>query len=244
MGMFAFAMGIIAALLTSFYSWRLIYLTFFGKPRWDRSENIGHAVHHAHDGHHHAGDGTAGYHPHESPLTMLVPLGVLALGAVFAGFVFAPNFLSEGTGAFWHGALVFDETLLRGMEHVPGWVKQAPAEVMLIGLAIAIYGYLINTAFPAMCARRFGPAYRFLLNKWYFDELYNAIFVRPAMGLGRFFWQQVDIGLIDRLGPNGAAWIVSLASRGAVRLQSGYLYSYALVMLVGLVGAISWVIAR
>jgi len=127
---------------------------------------------------------------------------------------------------------------------VPGWVKQAPAEVMLIGLAIAIYGYLINTAFPAMCARRFGPIYRFLLNKWYFDELYNAIFVRPAMGLGRFFWQQVDIGLIDRLGPNGAAWIVSLASRGAVRLQSGYLYSYALVMLVGLVGAISWVIAR
>jgi len=253
-GNFAFALGVFAALLTSFYSWRLIFLTFFGKPRWDQSEHIQHSMHdahghddHAHHGHAdhgHATDGTAGYHPHESPLNMLVPLGVLALGAVFAGAVFAPAFLSEGTGAFWHGALVFDETLLRGMEHVPGWVKQAPAEVMLIGLAIAIYGYLINTAFPAMCARRFGPAYRFLLNKWYFDELYNAIFVRPAMGLGRFFWQQVDIGLIDRLGPNGAAWIVSLASRGAVRLQSGYLYSYALVMLVGLVGAISWVIAR
>jgi NADH-quinone oxidoreductase subunit L len=248
-GNFAFALGVFAALLTSFYSWRLIFLTFFGKPRWDQSDHIQHSVHdaHGHDDHAHHGhatDGTAGYHPHESPLNMLVPLGVLALGAVFAGAVFAPAFLSEGAGPFWRGALVFDETLLRGMEHVPGWVKQAPAEVMLIGLAIAVYGYLINTAWPAACAARLGPVYRFLLNKWYFDELYNAIFVRPAMGLGRFFWQQVDIGLIDRLGPNGAAWIVSLASRGAVRLQSGYLYSYALVMLVGLVGAISWVIAR
>jgi NADH-quinone oxidoreductase subunit L len=175
---------------------------------------------------------------------MLVPLGVLALGAVFAGYVFAPQFLSEGSGAFWKGALVFDETLLNGMEHVPGWVKQAPAEVMLIGLAIAIYGYLVNRAFPGAVVARFGPLYRFLLNKWYFDELYNAIFVRPAFWLGRVFWKVGDVGIIDRFGPNGAAWVVALASRGAARLQSGYLYSYALVMLVGLVGAISWVIAR
>jgi NADH-quinone oxidoreductase subunit L len=256
-GTFAFALGIFAALLTSFYSWRLIYLTFFGKPRWDQSEHIQHAMHdahghhdhgHAHDAHHghhdHASDGTAGYHPHESPLNMLVPLGVLSIGAVLAGFVFAPAFLSEGAGEFWKGALVFDESVLHAMHHVPEWVKLAPAGVMLTGLLIATYAYLINPAFPAAFVRQFEFLYKFLLNKWYFDELYTVIFVRPAMALGRFFWKVVDIGVIDRFGPNGAAWVVAIASRGAVRLQSGYLYSYALVMLVGLVGAISWVIAR
>jgi NADH-quinone oxidoreductase subunit L len=249
LGQFAFALGIFAALLTSFYSWRLVFLTFFGKPRWDQSDHIAHAVHHdhAHDDHAHHTDaygGTAGYHPHESPLPMLVPLGLLGLGAVFAGFVFAPWFLSEGSGPFWKGALVFDETLLHAMHGVPEWVKLAPAGVMLTGLAIAVYGYLINPAFPARCARALGPVYRFVLNKWYFDELYAALFVRPAMAIGRVFWKVGDVGIIDRFGPNGAAALVALASRGAVRLQSGYLYSYALVMLVGLVGAISWVIAR
>jgi NADH-quinone oxidoreductase subunit L len=257
---FAWALGIFAALLTSFYSWRLIYLTFFGMPRWDQSEHIRHAVHEAHgheahgpdahgqdghgDDHHHVSDGTAGYHPHESPLNMLVPLIVLSVGAVAAGAVFAPYFLSEGTGEFWKGALVFDETLLHAAESVPGLVKLAPLLVMLTGLLIATYAYVWNRAFPAAFVRRFGFLHRFLLNKWYFDELYDAIFIRPALWLGRFFWKQIDVGVIDRFGPNGAAWVVSLASRGAVRLQSGYLYSYALVMLVGLVGAISWVIAR
>ena len=248
-GTFAFAMGIFAALLTSFYSWRLIYLTFFGTPRWDQSEHIQHAVHdaHGHDdhGHHaHAHDGTAGYHPHESPLNMLVPLGVLSMGAVFAGFVFAPAFLSEGSGTFWKGALVFNESVLHAMHGVPEMVKWAPFGVMVAGLLIATYAYLINPALPGAFTARFGFLYRFLLNKWYFDEAYDALFVRPAMALGRLFWKVGDVGVIDRFGPNGAAWVVSLASRGAVRLQSGYLYSYALVMLVGLVGAISWVIAR
>ena len=253
-GQFAFALGVFAALLTSFYSWRLVYLTFFGKPRWDQSEHIQHAVHdahghddhHAHDdhGHHDAHDGTAGYHPHESPLNMLVPLGVLSLGAILAGLVFAPAFLSEGTGAFWKGALVFDEATLHAMHHVPGWVKLAPTVVMLIGLAVATFAYVLQPGVPAAVARAIGPVYRFLLNKWYFDELYDLVFVRPAMALGRLFWKVGDVGLIDRFGPNGAAAIVSLASKGAVRLQSGYLYSYALVMLVGLVGAVSWVITR
>ena len=253
-GQFAFALGVFAALLTSFYSWRLVYLTFFGKPRWDQSEHIQHAVHdahghddhHAHDdhGHHDAHDGTAGYHPHESPLNMLVPLGVLSVGAVLAGLVFAPAFLSEGAGAFWKGALVFDEATLHAMHHVPEWVKFAPTAVMLIGLAVATFAYVLKPGVPAAVARAIGPVYRFLLNKWYFDELYDLVFVRPAMALGRVFWKVGDVGLIDRFGPNGAAAIVSLASKGAVRLQSGYLYSYALVMLVGLVGAVSWVITR
>lgn len=263
LGHFAFFMGVFAALLTSFYSWRLVYLTFFGKPRWEQSEHIQHAVHdahghddhghdhahahgHGHDHHHHDehSDGTAGYHPHESPLVMLVPLVVLSLGAIFAGWVFAHAFISEGTGEFWKGALVYSEHLIHAAHQVPTWVKWSPFAVMLVGFLIATYAYVVNPAFPAAFVEQFGFLYRFLLNKWYFDELYHFIFVRPALWLGRVFWKVGDIGIIDRFGPNGAAWLVAQGSRGAVKLQSGYLYSYALVMLVGLVGAISWVIAQ
>ncbi|OYW47360.1 MAG: NADH-quinone oxidoreductase subunit L [Novosphingobium sp. 12-63-9] len=254
---FAFFMGIFAALLTSFYSWRLVFLTFFGKPRWEQSEHIQHAVHdahghghddhaHAHDDHHdHAhSDGTAGYHPHESPLNMLLPLGILSLGAIAAGFVFHGAFISEGTGEFWKGSLVFTEHTLHAMHAVPEWVKWAPFAVMLTGFVIAWYAYIRNTRFPAAFVEQFSFLHTFLLNKWYFDELYDVIFVRPAMWFGKVFWKVWDVGIIDRFGPNGAAWVVAKGSRAAVKLQSGYLYSYALVMLVGLVGAISWVIAR
>ncbi|RQW45376.1 NADH-quinone oxidoreductase subunit L [Novosphingobium sp. LASN5T] len=258
---FAFFMGIFAALLTSFYSWRLVFLTFFGKPRWEQSEHIQHAVHdahgHGHDDHGHEGhghddhghhghhsDGTAGYHPHESPAVMLTPLVILSMGAIFAGLVFNHAFVSEGTGEFWKGSLVFSEHLIHAMHHVPHWVKWAPFTVMATGLLIAWYAYIKNTKFPAAFVDQFGFLYRFLLNKWYFDELYHFIFVRPAMWLGRVFWKVGDIGIIDRFGPNGAAWVVAKGSRAAVKLQSGYLYSYALVMLIGLTLAISWVIAQ
>jgi NADH-quinone oxidoreductase subunit L len=252
---FAFGVGIFAALLTSFYSWRLMFLTFYGKPRWEQSEHIQHAVHdaHGHGEHHghdahgdhaHGSDGTAGYHPHESPLSMLIPLGVLSIGAVLAGFVFHGTFISEGIGEFWKGSIAFDEHLIHAMHEVPEWVKWAPFGVMLTGFVIAYYSYIANPAFPAACARQFGPLYRFLLNKWYWDELYGAIFIRPAMALGRLFWKVGDVGVIDRFGPNGAAWVVAQSSRAAVKLQSGYVYSYALVMLVGLVGAVSWAIAQ
>ena len=263
---FAFFMGIFAALLTSFYSWRLVFLTFFGKPRWEQSEHIQHAVHdahgHGHDDHGHEGhghdhhghddhghhghhsDGTAGYHPHESPAVMLTPLVILSIGAIFAGLVFNHAFVSEGTGEFWKGSLVFSEHLIHAMHHVPHWVKWAPFTVMATGLLIAWYAYIKNTKFPAAFVDQFGFLYRFLLNKWYFDELYHFIFVRPAMWLGRVFWKVGDIGIIDRFGPNGAAWVVAKGSRAAVKLQSGYLYSYALVMLIGLTLAISWVIAQ
>lgn len=262
-GRLAFWVGVTAALLTSFYSWRLVFLTFFGKPRWDRSEHIQHAVHdahshdvpahedagHTHDDHgapagHHAsgGDGTAGYHPHESPLSMLVPLGVLTLGAVFAGFVFSPAFLeSEG---FWNGALHYNEHLMHAMHEVPLAVKLSATIVMLLGLVTAWYAYIRNPGFPAQFVAHFGVLHRFFFNKWYFDELYNFLFVRPAFWFGKVFWKVWDAGIIDRFGPNGAAWVVAKGSQGAVRFQSGYLYSYALVMLVGLVGAISWVIAQ
>jgi NADH-quinone oxidoreductase subunit L len=249
-GHFGFWMGITAALLTSFYSWRLMFLTFWGKPRWDQSEHIQHAVHdsHGHDdhghGHAHGHDGTAGYHPHESPYSMLIPLALLSVGAVLAGFVFHGAFISEGEGAFWKGSVAFSEHLIHAMHEVPVWVKWAPFGVMTTGLLTAYYAYIVNPGFPAAFTAQIGPLYRFLLNKWYFDELYNAVFVKPAMVLGRLFWNVGDIGIIDRFGPNGAAWVVARSSRIAVRLQSGYLNSYALVMLVGLVGAVSWVIAK
>ena len=253
LGGFAFAIGIFAALLTSFYSWRLMFLTFYGTPRWAGSEHIQHAVHGEHEnpdeeaghGEHVVNPiGTAGYHPHESPLTMLAPLGVLAAGAVLAGFFFHHSFISDGEGEFWKGSLVFSEHLIHAMHEVPLWVKWAPFAVMLTGFAVAWYAYIRRPEFPAMFTAQAGVLYRFLFNKWYFDELYDFLFVRPAFRIGRLFWKQGDVGIIDRFGPDGAAWVVVQGSRLAQKVQTGYLYSYALVMLLGLVGAVSWVMVR
>jgi NADH-quinone oxidoreductase subunit L len=237
---YAFFIGVLAALLTSFYSWRLIFLTFFGKARWIQSEHIQHSVHKTPE---QAGsDTTGGYHPHESPWTMLVPLGVLTLGAVFAGFLFHGGFIEADTGkAFWaNSTLAFNEHLMHAMHEVPLWVKLASTVAMLTGLFIAWNMYIRSETAPATVARNFAPLYKFFYNKWYFDELYNWLFVKPAFWFGRLFWKQGDVGIIDRFGPNGSAAVVAFSSRMAVRMQSGYLYSYALVMLLGLVGMISW----
>ena len=258
---FAFWAGAIAAMLTSFYSWRLMFLTFWGKPRWADSEHIQHAVHQGHDepedhnpaaqedsgeavAHHvpstQEKDGTAGYHPHEAPWVMLIPLVVLSLGAVFAGFVFYEPFVdAEG---FWQGSVFFNENLVHTMHGVPLWVKLTATIAMLLGLAIAWLSYIRNPKLPAAAAEQLGPIYRFFLNKWYFDELYNFLFVKPAFWLGRVFWKVLDIGIIDRFGPDGAAWVVRQGSVGAKRFQSGMLNTYALIMLLGVVAAITWVL--
>jgi NADH-quinone oxidoreductase subunit L len=262
MGAFAFWCGIIAALLTSFYSWRLVFLTFYGKPRWAASEHIRHAVHHGHGEHdeanppaqesseqqqpHHVpdphhGEGTGGYHPHESPASMLIPLGVLSLGAAFAGFLFSHAFISAGDGEFWKGSIAFGEHLIHAMHEVPVAVKWMPFIVMALGFLAAWYGYIRNPEFPAVVTGQIGVIYRFVYNKWYFDELYRFVFMRPAFWLGRLFWRGGDVGIIDRFGPNGAAWTVLQGTRLAQKVQSGYLYSYALIMLLGLIGAVSWV---
>ncbi|MBS0505559.1 MAG: NADH-quinone oxidoreductase subunit L [Proteobacteria bacterium] len=254
-GRVAFAVGVFAALLTSFYSWRLVFLTFFGTPRWAASEHIQHAVHghheapseeHGESSHHdvHAPTGTAGYHPHESPWSMLVPLILLSVGAVFAGFVFHTNFLdAEHGGDFWKGSLFFDAHLMHEMHLVPAWVKLSATVAMLIGLLVAWFAYLKDTSIPARFTATFPGLYAFLLNKWYFDELYNILFVRPAFAIGRFFWKRGDEGTIDRFGPNGIAALVVGGSRITGRLQSGYVYTYAFVMLIGLAGAATWAIA-
>ncbi|NBU83422.1 MAG: NADH-quinone oxidoreductase subunit L [Sphingomonadaceae bacterium] len=246
----AFAVAVFAALLTSFYSWRLMFLTFFGKPRWSQSEHIQHAAHdHGHDDHHgHAhdeDDGSLGYHPHESPLPMLVPLIVLTLGAIFAGYVWHTPFLDAEKGVeFWQGSIAFDTHLMHAMHEVPLLVKLSATIVMILGLALAWWAYIKDTSVPARFTATFPAIYRFLLNKWYWDELYNLIFVKPAFWLGRLFWKKGDEGTIDRFGPHGAAEMVLQGSRLAVRFQTGYLYSYAFVMLLGLVGLATWAMTR
>jgi NADH-quinone oxidoreductase subunit L len=271
--------GALVALITSFYSWRLMFLTFWGTPRWAASEHIRHALHahdhghddadlHADDGHGHgdrqpeaedAGDapslhgptqqdlpaGTGGYHPHESPLSMLVPLIVLSLGAVAAGFAFHGFFIEPESGErFWRGTVAFREHLMHATHEVPVPIKLSAAIAMLLGLGTAWYAYVRDTRFPAAVAEQFRVLYDFLLHKWYFDELYDLLFVRPAFAIGRLLWHRGDERTIDRFGPNGTAWLVQLGARGAARLQSGYVYTYAFVMLLGLTGAVTWAITR
>ena len=282
-GGIAFFVAVFAALLTSFYSWRLVFLTFFGRPRWAASEHIQHAVHdahgHGHDAHgdhayaaahghadpdHVAPDegagsepdphapgaedvkhGTAGYHPHESPVTMLVPLGVLALGAIFAGFLFHTPFLDAERGAeFWKGSVAFNAHLMHAMHGVPLWVKLSATVVMITGFVVALWAYILDTSIPGRFTSTFRGLYTFLLNKWYFDELYDILFVRPAFAIGRFFWKRGDQGTIDRFGPDGVAKLVVGGGVAARRLQSGYLYTYALVMLLGLAAAATWAMTR
>jgi NADH-quinone oxidoreductase subunit L len=234
----AFWLGVGSALLTSFYSWRLLFLTFWGKPRWIESEHIQHSVHKTPE---QAGeDTTGGYHPHESPVSMLIPLGVLTIGAVAAGQVFAPKFLDDA--AFWAGSIFYNEPLIHAMHAVPYLVKYAAFIVMVLGFAGAYVAYMAKPDIPARFVATFGALHNFVYRKWYFDELYDAIFVKPAFALGRAFWKLGDIGTIDRFGPNGIAWVVERSAVAAKSIQSGYVYTYALIMLLGLVAAVTYVL--
>jgi NADH-quinone oxidoreductase subunit L len=241
-GLFAFGVGATVALLTSFYSWRLVFLTFFGQPRWAGSEHIQHAVHdHGHDHTNAHDDGTAGYHPHESPLSMLIPLFVLGAGALFAGWLWHGAFVEAEEGAaFWRGSLAFDTHLMHALHEVPAWVVWTPSVAFFAGLGLAWNAYIRRPTIPLWWRREVPGLYDFLLKKWYFDELYNAIFIKPALWFGRLFWTRGDQQTIDRFGPNGAAELVVVGSNLARRFQSGYVYSYALVMLIGLAAAAAW----
>ncbi len=256
----ASAVGMVVALLTSFYSWRLMFLTFYGEPRWAASEHVQHALHaaahhglahddeagHGHGEEHHDphGDPTGGYHPHESPWTMLLPLALLSVGAVAAGFAFHGIFIEPGAGeAFWKGSIAFREQLMHAAHEVPLGVKLSATIAMLLGLFGGWYGYIRNPAWPASVAAAASGLYDFLLHKWYFDELYDLLFVKPAFAIGRLFWQRGDEQTIDRFGPNGAAALVVSGSQMAGRLQSGYIYTYAFVMLIGLTAVVTWAIA-
>jgi len=257
-GSFAFLATVIAAFMTSFYSWRLFFLTFEGSARWAHSHHHAHGTHegvehddHSHDveppshaqhehGHH------GGHRPHESPLVMLLPLFVLAAGAILAGFIFHDAFIGEGYQEFWKGALFTrpENHILEEMHHLPFWVPLLPTLMMALGFLLAWYMYIIDAKKPAQLAADHPILYRFLLNKWYFDELYDAIFVRSAMGIGRFFWHTGDQRIIDGLGPDGISARVLDVTRGVVRVQTGYLYHYAFAMLIGVAALVTFYLFR
>jgi len=218
---FAFGMMLIAAAMTSFYSWRLIFMTFHGKPR--APSDVMH-------------------HVHESPLVMLAPLYVLAAGALLAGVLFHDQFFGHHYQEFWHGALFTlpDNRIVEEFHKVPYLVKWSPVMAMAFGLVIAWYFYIRSPETPKALARQHRGLYLFLLNKWYFDELYDFLFVRPAKRIGRFLWKQGDGRVIDGFGPDGIAARVQDISDRVVRLQTGYLYHYAFVMLIGIAALVTW----
>ena len=256
-GGYAFWMLVIAALFTSFYSWRLMFLTFWGKPRGDK---------HTHK------------HAHESPMVMLIPLGVLALGAIFAGAIWYGSFFGKTNEVvkFFGGtygepaqelveavaerspkaselhyvmdsapgeAAIYiapENTVLHEAHYVPTWVKLSPFIAMVLGLIVAYWFYIVNPSLPKRLAENQRPLYLFLLNKWYFDEIYDFLIVRPARALGQFFWKRGDGDVIDGSINGVAMGIVPFFTRLAGRAQSGYMFTYAFAMVIGIAVLVTW----
>ncbi|MBB6410505.1 NADH-quinone oxidoreductase subunit L [Mesorhizobium sangaii] len=217
----AFVLLVIAACFTAFYSWRLVFMTFHGEPR------ASHEVMH---------------HVHESPPVMLVPLFILAAGALFAGIIFHGAFIGEGYAEFWKASLFTlpENHILHEIHELPLWVELSPFIAMLIGFALAWKFYIRSPELPRSVAANHRLLYAFLLNKWYFDELYDFLFVRPAKRLGHFLWKTGDGTIIDGLGPDGiSARVVDVTDR-VVKLQTGYLYHYAFAMLIGVAALVTW----
>jgi NADH-quinone oxidoreductase subunit L len=240
MGNYAFVLTLVAAAMTSFYSWRQFLMTFHGKYRGHSHSELDsqHPEEEEPLSDHHGHGAPALEDVHEAPLAMLAPLAVLALGALFAGALFDNVFVGGASTGFWHSSI----GAIAGHPHseIPLWVEMGPFVLTILGFAIAYYYYILNPELPAQMAAKRGMLYLFLYNKWYFDELYNFLFVRPAMRFGRFLWKFGDGRIIDGLGPDGIAARVMDATRGAVRLQSGYLYHYAFAMLIGVVALATW----
>ncbi|MEP0070286.1 NADH-quinone oxidoreductase subunit L [Pyruvatibacter sp.] len=216
---YAFAMTVIAALMTSFYSWRLIFMTFHGESRAS-NDVISHV--------------------HESPWVMLIPLIVLSIGTVLAGFPFTEFFIGHHQDEFWNGVVLNQTDIMETFHNAPAWVVWSPFVMMALGFATAWLFYIARPDIPKNLAREQQPLYQFLLNKWYFDELYNLIFVRPAMWLGNFLWKRGDGFVIDGFGPNGIAARVMDITRNVVKLQTGYVYHYAFAMLIGVAAFITY----
>ena len=220
LALYAFICTVGAALLTSFYSWRLIFKTFHGEPH-DRK---------------HWKDA------HESPMVMLIPLGFLAFGSIMAGLPFKDIFAGHGVEGFFREALAFGKgnTVLEDMHQVPLQIGILPTVMMVVGFLIAWHFYIRRPDIPVELARTHEVLYKFLLNKWYFDEIYEVIFVRPVKWLGRLLWKGGDGWLIDGFGPDGVSARVLDVTRNVVRLQTGYLYHYAFAMLIGAAAFITW----
>ncbi len=225
-GAYAFWMGVAAAFMTAFYSWRLLFMTFHGTPRADEETM---------------------HHVHESPKVMTVPLIFLALGALGAGWIGYDTFVGEGRAAFWGKSIVVlpaHDSIAIAHHATPVWVQALTLIVAFGGIAVAWYWYMRRTDLPARTARALGGVYRFVFNKWYFDELYDRLFVRTAHSLGRGLWQDGDGAVIDGCGPDGIAAAARNLAAKASRLQSGYVYHYAFAMLVGVFGLVTWYLFR
>jgi NADH-quinone oxidoreductase subunit L len=224
-GQFAYVLGVAAAFLTAFYSWRLLILTFHGKPRADEHVMA---------------------HIHESPAVMTVPLMVLAAGAIFAGYVGHADFVGEGMGRFWSKSILLLDSheAMHNAHHVPTTISLLPTIVAVSGIALAYVMYSFAPSLPRMLANRFQGIYRFLLNKWYFDELFDFLFVKPAFWLGNGLWKGGDGAVIDACGPDGLAAVTRDIARRTSALQSGYLYHYAFAMLIGVAAFVTWYIVK
>lgn len=225
LGMFAFWLGIAAATMTAFYSWRLIFLTFHGPSRASKKVQD---------------------HVHESPFVMLFPLIVLSLGALFVGYIlYGPYHIGAGDLSFWQGAITMlshdGHNVLDAAHHSPLWVKLAPLAVGVVGLITAFVVYIWKFGVAEKIVAAFKPLHQFLYRKWYVDELYDTLFVRPTKWLGRFLWLAVDTKMVDGYGPNGAANLARKIGALASRIQTGLVYHYALVMLLGVIGLLTWI---
>jgi NADH-quinone oxidoreductase subunit L len=215
---YAYILTVGAAGLTSFYSWRLIFKTFFGEP---------------HDQEHYEA-------AHESPLWMLVPIGVLAAGSIFSGFPFREIFAGNGVDEFFRESVKMNPHIIEDMEHMPPLLGLLPTLMMAGGFVVCYIFYIRRPYIPVELAEQQPLLYNFLLNKWYFDELYDLIFVRPAKWIGYTLWKKGDGWLIDGFGPDGVSARVLDITRNVVKIQTGYLYHYAFAMLIGAAGLITW----
>jgi NADH-quinone oxidoreductase subunit L len=220
-GMLAFWLGCVAAFLTAFYSWRLLIMAFHGTPRANAEVMA---------------------HVHESPKVMTVPLLVLAIGAVFSGWLGFEAFVGQDMAQFWGDSIFILPTnmALENAHHVPLWVKLMPIVLASAGVLLAVLFYAVWTDIPARLCRAFRPLHLFFFNKWYFDELYDAIFVRPAVRIGEVFWQRGDRDTIDGFGPDGLSALVYRLSGFCSRVQTGFVFHYAFAMLIGVVVLVSW----
>jgi NADH-quinone oxidoreductase subunit L len=217
---YGFLMTVVAAGLTAFYSWRLIFKTFHGEP---------------HDQEHYQA-------AHEAPLWMLIPIGVLAAGSILAGFPFKELFAGHGVEEFFRDSIKMNPHIIEEMHHIPQSIAFLPTVMMALGFLVSWVFYIRRPYLPAELADQQPLLYQFLLNKWYFDELYELIFVRPTKWIGRVLWKVGDGYIIDGLGPDGVSARVLDVTRNVVRLQTGYLYHYAFAMLIGVAGLITWFI--
>ena len=222
-GYFAFWLGCLAAFLTAFYSWRVLLLTFHGN--FNSSKEVLD-------------------HVHESPIVMLIPLFVLALGAIFSGWYFYNDFVGYNWKEFWGNSIFISEKhkAFKLAHYVPLWVKYLPIFLAILGILCAYLFYVLNPNLPKILSKKFSPIYNLFFKKWYFDEMYDYLFVKSFIKFGNFFWKKGDEGTIDRFGPNGISKLVKNISSKSIIIQSGYIYHYAFAMLIGLVVLITWLL--